>query len=179
VVESSFTYEWAQAHFFIGLDQNCNVMKTEALGKIESIVEGIAATVGVELVEAKLLGGGAHRVLRLLIDKPSGVTHGDCELVSNLVGEALDQADAIPGGAYTLEVSSPGVDRPLVKPKDYERFVGQKVKIQLKVPIEKRRKFDGKLAGFDGRLVRLQVSPEQELAFALEDIEKANLVYEW
>jgi ribosome maturation factor RimP len=154
-------------------------MKTEGFEKIRELIEQLVVQQGMELVDAQLLGGGIHRVLRLLIDKPEGVTHGDCETISRLTGEMLDEGDLIPGGTYTLEVSSPGVDRPLKKAKDFERFLGQRVKLQLRAPIEKRRKFDGKLAGFDGRRVKLEMPQGQTLEVALDDIEKANLVYEW
>ncbi len=154
-------------------------MKTDGNGKIYAIAEQVAAAAGLELVDAQLLGGGRHRVVRLLIDKADGVTHEDCQAVSHAVGERLDAEDAVGGEAYTLEVSSPGVERPLLKAKDYERFVGQSVKIQLRQAIEKRKSFTGKLAAFDGERVTLELAPEQTMVVALADIDKANLKYEW
>lgn len=156
-------------------------MKESLQERVSRIAETVAAAQGIELVDAQILGGGKHRVLRLLIDKAEGVTHNDCEGISHAVGEALDAEDVIPGGAYTLEVSSPGVDRPLVKARDYERFIGQRVQVQVQpgAAVEKRKKFVGKLSAFDGQRVWLELEPGEALSFALTDIEKANLKYEW
>ncbi len=154
-------------------------MKSTALEQTLDAVERIVESAGLELVDAQLLGGGIHRVFRLLIDKPAGVTHDDCENVSRLVSEALDAGDLIPGGAYTLEVSSPGVDRPLVRPRDYQRFVGSKVKLELKQAIEKSRRFTGKLVAFDGENVTLEMEAGKTLVVKLDAIHKANLKYEW
>lgn len=154
-------------------------MKSTTLEQIQEIVDRIATAERLEVVDAQLLGGGKHRVLRLLIDRETGVTHEDCSKVSHLVGEAMDESDLIPGGAYTLEVSSPGVDRPLLKPKDYQRFVGSKVKVELKEAVEKSRRYTGKLAAFDGERVTLELDAERSLTVPLEAIQKANLKYEW
>lgn len=154
-------------------------MKTENLDQIRDQIDQLLGPLGLELVEAQLLGGGKHRVFRLFIDKPEGVTHEDCEKVSHLIGEALDAQDLIPGGAYTLEVSSPGVDRPLIRPRDFARFLGSKVKIELKQPIDRSKRFTGKLAAFDGEIVTLELEPGRTLSVALADLHKANLKYEW
>lgn len=165
--------------FLLVAKATLNVMKSTTLEQVREIVERIVEAEGMELVEAQLLGGGKHRVFRLYIDRLSGVTHDDCEKISRLVSEVLDAGDLIAGGAYTLEVSSPGVDRPLVKAKDYERFLGSKVKIELKEPIEKSRRFTGKLASFDGELVTLELDAGKTLAVPLAGIQKANLKFEW
>src|SRR5437763_472992 len=102
--------------------------KEAIVEKVREIAERVGASEGIEIVEVELLGGGKQRMLRIYIDKPSGVTHGDCELISQNVGTILDVEDVIPGEQYTLEVSSPGVERKLTKARDYERFTGQKIK---------------------------------------------------
>src|SRR5262245_18107896 len=99
-------------------------MSSAILSKIEAIVERVAQPEGIEVVEVELKGGGKNRFLRISIDKPDGVTHADCELVSQQVGTILDVEDIVPG-SYTLEVSSPGVERKLLKYKDFERFIGK------------------------------------------------------
>src|SRR6266704_1138653 len=109
------------------------------LSKIEAIAERVAQPEGIEIVEIELKGGGRNRFLRISIDKPEGVTHGDCELISHQVGTILDVEDVVPG-AYTLEVSSPGVERKLVKYKDFERFTGKKIKVSLREPVENSRR---------------------------------------
>ncbi len=154
-------------------------MKGPVLEQIRQIAERVTDSEGLELVDAQLLGGGRHRVLRLFIDKPGGVTHGDCENVSHQVGTILDVEDVIPGEGYTLEVSSPGVDRPLLKPRDYERFTGQKIKLQLREARANRKRFDGLLKAFDGAKITLEIEKGELLEIAFSDIEKANLKYEW
>src|SRR5512142_3138695 len=98
------------------------------LDQIRRIVERVAADQRLEVVDVEFRGGGKARMLRIFIDKPEGVTHADCEAVSREVSTILDVEDAVPGGSYTLEVSSPGLDRKLSKPADFERFVGSLVK---------------------------------------------------
>ncbi|HSW49223.1 MAG TPA: ribosome maturation factor RimP, partial [Bryobacteraceae bacterium] len=118
-------------------------------------------------------------LLRITIDKPTGVTHADCELVSQQVGTILDVEDVMPGGSYTLEVSSPGVERKLLRPEDYIRFQGKRAKITLTEPVENRRHWEGALAGFSGGVVTLEPSPGQRVDFRLEQIQRANLKFEW
>jgi ribosome maturation factor RimP len=154
-------------------------MKSTVLDQIREIVEKIVEAGGLELVDAQLLGGGKHRVFRLLIDRPGGVTHEDCAQISHQVGEALDAGDWIPGGAYTLEVSSPGVDRPLIRPRDFERFIGSKIKVELKQALENSRRYTGRLAAFDGNQVTLELDAGKTLTIPFESIGKANLKYEW
>jgi ribosome maturation factor RimP len=153
-------------------------MKHAVVERVKEIAERVGGSEGIEIVDVELLGGGRSRVLRLFIDKPSGVSHADCELMSQQVGTILDVEDVIPGGAYTLEVSSPGVERKLSKPKDFERFVGQKVKILLKEPVENQRRWEGNLAGYSDGLITLD-SAGKSVSFNLEQVEKANLKFEW
>jgi ribosome maturation factor RimP len=147
--------------------------------KIEEIAQRVAQSEGLEVVEVEVKGGGAHRFVRISIDKPEGVTHGDCELVSQQVGTILDVEDVVPGGRYTLEVSSPGVERKLVKLQDYERFQGKKVKVTLRDPIGGRRNWEGTLAGMEEGLIRLDVERGDPVRFPFEQVHKANLKFEW
>ena len=153
-------------------------MQEKVAAKIEEIAHRVAESEGMELVEVEVKGGGVHRLVRISIDKPDGVTHGDCELVSHQVGTILDVEDIIPVG-YTLEVSSPGVERKLLKPLDYERFQGKKAKITLRDPVEGRRNWDGTLAGLDNGVVLLEVAPGKTMRFPFEGVHKANLKFEW
>lgn len=147
--------------------------------KVQAIAERVAASEGLEIVDVQMLGGGAHRTLRVFIDKPEGVSHADCETISQQVGTILDVEDVIPGGRYTLEVSSPGVERKLSRPRDFERFVGQKVKVILREPIENRRQFIGTLAAFSEGIITLEPAAGNTMQFPLQAVEKANLKYEW
>ena len=154
-------------------------MQEAITSKIEEIARRVAEPEGLELVEVEVKGGGAQRFVRISIDKPEGVTHGDCELVSQQVGTILDVEDVVPGGRYTLEVSSPGVERKLSKPADYQRFQGKKAKITLRDPVEGRRNWDGTLAGFENGEVALEIEPGKIIRFPFEQVRKANLKFEW
>jgi ribosome maturation factor RimP len=147
--------------------------------KIEEIAQRVAASEGLEVVEVEVKGGGQHRFVRISIDKPEGVTHGDCELISQQVGTILDVEDVVPGGRYTLEVSSPGVERKLLKPTDYERFQGKKAKVTLRDPLNGRRNWEGTLAGIENGLIRLDQERGEPVLFAFDQVQKANLKFEW
>src|SRR4029077_12877801 len=97
--------------------------------RVRGIAERVAASSGLEVVEIEFRGSGKSRMLRIFIDKPVGVTHEDCASFSREFGTIIDVEDAVPGGTYVLEVSSPGLDRKLNRAKDYERFAGSRVKL--------------------------------------------------
>src|SRR6059036_500272 len=121
--------------------------------RVREIAERVAASSGLEVVEVELRGGGKARMLRIVIDKPAGVTHEDCANLSREVGTILDVEDAMPGGSYTLEVSSPGLDRKLTRPADFERFTGSRMKLMTRQPVNNNQYFEGRLESFrDGRL---------------------------
>ena len=158
---------------------------------VREVAERVTASSGLELVEVEFRGvGGKARMLRVFIDKPGGVTHADCEAVSREVGTILDVEDAVPGGSYTLEVSSPGLDRKLTRPEDFARFVGGRVKLTTREPIEGNRFFEGRLESFgDGILVLGLIpgkpkkgspaQPARQVQIAYSNVEKANLVPEF
>ena len=158
--------------------------------KIREIADRVAATHGVEVVEVDLRGGGKARMLRITIDKPEGVTHEDCANVSREVGTILDVEDAVSGSSYTLEVSSPGLDRPLVREQDFARVVGGLVKLMTREPVNGNRHFEGRLQGMENGRLKLEVMsgkkkpkpghvpPEQKVEIELANIEKANIVPE-
>ena len=159
------------------------------IDKVREIAERVAASSGLEVVEVELRGGGKARMLRVVIDKPSGVTHEDCANLSREVGTILDVEDAIPGGSYTLEVSSPGLDRKLTRPADYERFAGSRVKLTTLKPVNGNRHFEGRLESFRHGHLTLDLSPDkkkrrpepgaaEKLEIDLANVEKANLVPE-
>ena len=154
-------------------------MREVVTSKIEEIAQRVAESEGLEIVEVEVKGGGVQRLVRIAIDKPAGVTHADCELVSHQVGTILDVEDVVPGGRYTLEVSSPGVERKLLKPQDYQRFQGKKAKISLRDPVEGRRNWEGMLGGLAEGGVVLETEPGKTRTFPLEQIQKANLKFEW
>jgi len=154
-------------------------MKEEVVAKVRAVAERVGASEGIEIVDVEMLGGGRNRLLRIYIDKPGGVSHADCELVSRDVGTILDVEDLVPGGRYTLEVSSPGLERKLTKPADFQRFVGQKARIVLKSPVGNQRRWEGVLAGFADGVITLEHGSGEVLRIGLEQVEKANLKFEW
>jgi len=147
--------------------------------KVQEIAERVGADTGLEIVDVQLLGGGGSRMLRIFIHKPEGVTHADCERISQHVGTILDVEDVIPGGRYTLEVSSPGLERKLARPREFERFVGHKVKVVLRQPVENQRHWVGALRNFAEGIITLEPSPGKSIQFPLELVERANLKFEW
>lgn len=149
------------------------------IGRVMEIAGRVGQAQGIEVVEVEFLGSGKSRVLRIIIDKPAGVTHGDCEYISQHVGTILDVEDVVPGASYHLEVSSPGVERKLVRPGDYERFAGQKAKIVLTEPVESQKHWEGTLRGLSGNLILLEPSEGRLVQIPLEYVRRANLKFEW
>jgi ribosome maturation factor RimP len=160
------------------------------LERVQEIVERVAHSSGLEVVDVELRGGGKARMLRIFLDKPGGITHEDCSNFSREVGTIFDVEDAVPGGSYLLEVSSPGLDRKLSKPSDFERFKGSLIKLMTRDPVNGNRHHEGRLKEFhDGQLVLELASRKKskkhqtvdagvEVEIALANVEKANLVPE-
>ncbi len=170
------------------------------IDRVREIAERVAHSSGLEVVDIEFRGDGKARMLRVFLDKPQaasgdplgGVTHEDCANFSREFGTILDVEDAVSGGPYTLEVSSPGLDRKLSKPADFERFVGSRVKLMTRNPVENNRFFEGRLEKFEsGRLVldlsaaskksRKKMgaeSAEKKVEIEFANVEKANLVPE-
>jgi ribosome maturation factor RimP len=146
--------------------------------RVEEVAERLAQADGIEIVEVELKGTGRNQLLRIFIDKPGGVTHGDCERVSQRVGEALDGEDIVPGH-YTLEVSSPGIERKLKKKNDFLRFQGQKAKLVYREIEGKNRFVEGTLAGTEDSLVLVDVGDGERIQIPFDSIERANLKFEW
>jgi ribosome maturation factor RimP len=143
--------------------------------KITGLAEQVAASMGIEVVLLEIKGEGDHSILRTYIDQPSGITLDDCERFSKRFSVALDVEDWIPF-SYVMEVSSPGVNRPLVKEADFNRFCGKNAKVRTRLPIEGQRSLKGKLAGVNEGKLTLEVSQEKRVVIALTDIEKASLI---
>lgn len=165
--------------------------------KLREIAERVAGSSGLEIVDVELLGSGKHRMLRVYIDRPGavpsaqhpdGVTHEDCSNFSREFGTIVDVEDAVPGGSYVLEVSSPGLDRKLKKAADFERFRGHRVKLTTREPVNNNRYFEGKLERFENGKLSLDLSAARRkmrpkdgalsIEIELANVEKANLVPE-
>lgn len=152
-------------------------MREAVVKKIEEIAWRVAQSEGIEVIEVELKGSGANQLVRISIDKPEGISHADCEVISQQVGTILDVEDVVPG-RYTLEVSSPGVERKLLRPRDFERFQGKKAKVTLREPVENQRHWEGTLAGYQDGVVSLDTKGKT-IQFRFDQVEKANLKFEW
>src|SRR5262252_3080494 len=165
--------------------------------RVRAIADRVAASSGLEVLDVEFLGGGKARMLRVFLDKPAagndpmaGVTHEDCANFSREFGTILDVEDVMPG-SYTLEVSSPGLDRKLVKAADFTRFTGSRLKLMTRQPVDNNRHFEGRLEGFaNGRLTldlsvashksrkKMGDAAGKKIEIELANVEKANLVPE-
>jgi len=147
------------------------------LENIRAIAERVAASEGLAVVDVELKGGRVNPLLRIYIDKPEGVSHADCQLVSEQVSAILDVEDPFPA-SYVLEVSSPGLDRKLVKPSDFVHFAGRRARLVLREPMGEQRVVEGRLAGMEAGRVRLDLAERGVAEFELSNIAKARLVVE-
>lgn len=145
-----------------------------AEGRVREIAERVTVERGLELVHVEVAGGARSPVVRVYIDKPGGVTHEDCSEVSQHVGAVLDVEDFI-HSAYTLEVSSPGLERGLYKREDYERFAGSLAKMKTRQPVNGQRNFSGRIVGVEGDEVVFEDKTNGRVLVPLESIVKANL----
>ena len=149
-------------------------LKKEIEQKVSELVEPLTDYNGLELVLVEFVKGPRGNILRLVIDKEGGVTLDDCSRLSRVVSDLLDVHDPVPG-SYNLEVSSPGINRPLVRAEDYERFSGQKVFVRTSEPVEGRRKFKGLLRGVSDHEEVIIDASGQEFLLPLGLIKKARL----
>jgi ribosome maturation factor RimP len=142
-------------------------------GLVRSLAEPLCASEGLELVHVEFQREANGRVLRLYIDKPGGINLDDCAGVSRQMGDILDvNLEEI--GPYSLEVTSPGSERPLAKHEDFERFKGNRVKIKTSRPYNGQKNFTGILIGISGEQVNLQIG-EEDIVIPYQDISKARL----
>jgi ribosome maturation factor RimP len=155
---------------------------------LESAIEERVAELGYELVELERAGSKVRPVLRVRVDRAGAgpedrISVGDCARVSRALEEYLDALPAVPA-KYVLEVSSPGVERPLVRSRDFERFVGHEVSVRGYAPLAGRdRRLEGELLGLadgpDGEAVRIRLTDGEEVEVARKDIARANLLFRW
>ncbi len=142
--------------------------------RVREITRRVAEGRGLELVHVEFAGGPRSPVVRIFIDKPGGVTHADCSEVSTHVGTVLDVEDFIPG-TYTLEVSSPGLERGLYEPGDYERFAGRLAKLKTRGAVGGQRNFRGRIEGVEGGDVLFDDRTSGRVRVPFSEIAKANL----
>lgn len=148
----------------------------QAPAKVRALVEPVVSSLGYELVGVEFVMQGRSGLLRVYIDNEDGITLDDCQRVSHQLSGVLDVEDVIKG-QYQLEISSPGLDRPLFTKEHFERFTGHMAKVRLTVPRNGQRKFRGTLNGVENDQVKLDVDGE-EILLPLGTIDKANLIPE-
>lgn len=172
-VELGCTGSGPRAHFCVS---GAEIMRVTLDGLRNMLEPGIRA-LGYELVDIEYKGDGSRNMLRLFIDRPAGINVDDCATVSRQVSAVLDVEDPIPE-QYTLEVSSPGLDRPLVKREDFERYAGETVKLRMSEAVLGRKNFKGTLVGVDDEMVLVDVDQER-FRLPMSRIERARLVPRW
>lgn len=145
-----------------------------AVSKLRELLQPVVEALDCELWGIEFQAGGKRKLLRIYIDSEDGIGVEDCERVSRQSSSVLDVEDII-SGEYVLEVSSPGMDRPLYELAQYEKFTGEDVSLRLRFPYEGRRNFKGRLVAVDGDEIVLVVA-DTEYLFPIEGIEKANVV---
>ncbi|MGB9802523.1 ribosome maturation factor RimP [Desulfofundulus sp.] len=152
--------------------------KNKVVATVEELATPLVTGLGLELVDVEYVKEGGRWYLRIFIDKPGGVTLDDCQAVSERLDPLLDEADPIPH-SYHLEVSSPGIERPLKKPADFERFSGCRVQVTTFSSQGGRRKFTGRLEGLEGQMVVLTLDDGQEQRIPLPEVATARLKASW
>ena len=146
--------------------------------EIWTIAEGVVSDLGFELVDIELAGNRSQQLIRIYIEKPGGILLTDCVAVSRELGERFDAENVIEN-SYCLEVSSPGIERPLRKIKDFERYVGHRVRIRLKGKQKGKRRITGKIVAVDENIIRILSKNGEKSSFSLADIAKAKLDVDW
>lgn len=145
--------------------------------ELQNLLAPVVAALGFELWGIELAAHGRHTLLRIFIDGEEGITVDDCAAVSRQVSSTMDVNDPIHSG-YTLEVSSPGWDRPLFTREQYQRYVGERLKARLAYPVGGKRNCSGRLVSVDDEGIEVEVTAEVQLKLPFSAIKKANLVVE-
>jgi ribosome maturation factor RimP len=166
------TFYFVRESIFSGGDKPVGQGSIEE--RVREIAERVCTDQGLELVHAEVAGPQGKPILRIFIDRPEGVTHENCSAVSLHVGTTLDVEDFI-HSPYTLEVSSPGLERGLYKRDDYERFTGRQAKVKMRTSVNGQRNFRGRIEGLEGDRVVFEDKTSGRVALPLEAIVKANL----
>lgn len=157
------------AHFLFG------VYMARANARLEQMIRPAIEALGFELVGIEQVSQGRHSLLRIYIDHEDGIIVDQCADVSRQVSAVLDVEDPI-HGEYTLEVSSPGIERPLFTLAQFAKFIGQRVDLRLHLPVEGRRHFKGELLAVEGDEISIELAEDESLTCTMDDIDKAKLI---
>jgi len=154
-----------------------SVSRDSIVSQVRQLVEPLLEAMGFELVDTEYRSERGRWVLRIYADQQGGITLGDCAVLSRQIGDLLEAKNLIQH-EYVLEVSSPGLDRPLIKEKDFIGAIGKKIKVKMSAPVDGRRNFIGQLESFQDGILYLRVS-DKVVGLSRRAVEKANLVYEF
>ena len=152
-------------------------MTESVLKEIERLIEPVLAEMGIDLMDMEYRSGQGRRVLRIYADRPTGINLDDCAMVSREIGNLLDVKDLLQHH-YVLEVSSPGLNRPLKREKDFLRAIGHKIKVKTAVPLKGRKNFSGVLQSFENGTLQLKLD-DTVVQIPEESVNKANLVFDF
>jgi ribosome maturation factor RimP len=154
------------------------VQNNELIDRISELCADATRSTGIEIAEVQLRGAGKARLLRVFIDKAEGVTHADCELVSQRVSQLLDEQDVMPEESYTLEVSSLGVERKLSTERDFARVIGKTVALTLR-SLDRSEHFEGKLVSVHAGQLGIEVRDGEIRQIPTEQVLRAKLKFSW
>ena len=191
-------YEWARVHSYFVLIFQAAAKEPDACGmegrqqkkggrmskretyeqKTEALVTPLVEEKGFELVDVEYVREGGNWYLRAYIDKPGGITVDDCEVISRALGDKLDEEDFIEE-AYILEVSSPGLGRPLKKEKDFARSIGQEVELRTYRSIDRQKEFTGILDDYDKNSITLKMEDEEKVVFDRANVALVRLAFDF
>lgn len=155
------------------------VQNNELIDRINELCTDATRSTAIEVADVQLRGAGKARLLRVFIDKPEGVTHADCEMVSQRLSQLLDEQDVMPEASYTLEVSSLGVERKLSTERDFARVVGKTVALTVRSSPDKSEHFEGKLVSVNGGQLGVEVRDGEVRQIPTEQVLRAKLKFSW
>jgi ribosome maturation factor RimP len=154
------------------------VENNELIDRISELCADATRSTGIEIADVQLRGAGKARLLRVFIDKAEGVTHADCELVSQRVSQLLDEQDVMPEESYTLEVSSLGVERKLSTERDFARVIGKTVALTIR-STDRSEHFEGKLVSVHAGQLGIEVRDGEIRQVPMEQVLRAKLKFSW
>jgi len=155
------------------------VQNSELVDRINELCADATRSTGIEIADVQLRGAGKARLLRVFIDKPEGVTHADCELVSQKLSQLLDEQNVMPEESYTLEVSSLGAERKLSTERDFARVIGKTVALTVRSSPDKSEQFEGKLVSANAGQIGIEVRQGEVRQVPLEQLLRAKLKFSW
>ncbi|MFL6449270.1 MAG: ribosome maturation factor RimP [Bryobacteraceae bacterium] len=155
------------------------VQNQELIDRISELCGSVTQSTGIEVAEVQLRGAGRTRLLRVFIDKAEGVTHADCEMVSQRLSQLLDEQEVMPEESYTLEVSSLGVERKLSTERDFSRVIGKTVSLTVRSSPDKSEHLEGKLVSVSAGQLGIEIREGEVVQIPMEQVLRAKLKFSW